>query len=322
VAPLGSRRARLGFIVATFVVAGLASGSAVASTFGFGASVWRSDLSTVSLSGDAEDRSASQFSFAFASNANFRAQASADVLLNETAVADALYVWDVPYTVTRNVSISGCCPAGAQAVFPLQTVAFTITFSGAVGVDDGSGLEMAEIFDGISVMSTGGLFTATSFDGDSRTDLDGVTSVSDGTLTGYDTTVNFTGAGVGEITFTVPTDYQSWVDFLVPQALDYSVAQNLVQSYTDTLRVSMRLRAESSSPDIFTPASEALACAGLQSTLGSFDLVPNCGSGLSIAGAVGIFDYESILVAVPEPTTALLVVTGLAAAAAQRRRRR
>jgi hypothetical protein len=295
------------------------SDPAQANTFSFGSTVWRSDLSVDTSSGEAEDQSTTQFSIATAFSANFRAQASADIDSFEEAEADVLYVWDVPYTITRNVSVTACCPGIHEATFPLQEVVFGITFSGAVGVDEFGGDEAAQIFDGITVESVGGLFADVVFNGASRANSDGATLVSGSDAEGYLTTVDFSGPGAGEVVFAVPTDYRSWQDSLPPYGVanGYNAPNVIVQSFTDTLRVSYRVRAQSLGD--FSTGGEAIACAGLQSELDPFDLAPNCGNGLTISGAVGVFDSE--VVPIPEPGTLLLLGAGLGGLSILQRRR-
>jgi hypothetical protein len=315
---------------------GLIGGSweASANTFAFGTATFRSDLSVDTSFGDSLEQSWSEFHMSTAASANFRGQASADIFSPipiGDAAADVQLVWDVPYTLTRNVAV-----AGGMATFPLQTVNFTITFSGAVAVSEfpeelGGGFEGAQIFDHdavnspFSVTSLGGLFSTMTFLGDSRAESDGATTVSSSDSDSYDTSVNFPPPAMtaGEVNAAVPVDYREWADFEFPFALDYSQPQVVVQSFTDTLRVSYRLRAESTTPGFFdVTAGEAMACAGLLSTLSFFDLndTTNCGSGLTIAGAVGQFDTQSMLI--PEPSTLLLSLLGLGGLAAFQRRRR
>lgn len=296
---------------------------AQAGTFAFGPITHRADLTVDLSSGDAEDQASSQFAWSTASTANLRAQASADILGLESAVADVSYVWDVPYTITRNVEISACCPGAAVVTVPVQVVYFTLAFSGAAAIDEFGGHEEAQIFDGISVSSLGGLFSDVSFLGGSRSNSDGSTAIFGSDVAYYATTTDFSGAGAGEISATIPTDYRSWQDLEAPHAVDYGVAQTLTQSFMDTLRVSFRLRAESRpSGSVSTTAGEAMACAGLQSTLDSFDTQPNCGSGLTLQGAVGDFDFETFTVTVPEPGTLALVLSGASLLALLRRERR
>ena len=297
--------------------------TARASTFSFGPAVLRSDLSVNVSTGDPEDQNSTQYALSTAAIANFRAQASADALTSP-AIADVQYVWDLPYTVTRNVSISACCPGAAEATVPIQGVYLGITFSGAVGVDEFGGDEAAEIFAGISVVSLGARLSAVSLAGGARSNSDGVTPVTGSGVTGFLTTVNFQdGLDAGEVSVLLPSDYRAWQDQLPPAAIDYSLPQTLVQSFTDTLRVSFRVRAVSRpSGSVSTTAGESIACAGLQSGLDDFDLVPNCGSGLTLSGAVGEFGAETLLVSVPEPGTLALCATALGAIGFWRRRAR
>jgi hypothetical protein len=300
----------------------LLAASAHATTFSFGAAVFRPDLSVDASSGDSDDQASSQYSLATASVANFRAQASADTLVSDDAIADVSFVWDVPYTVTRNVTLSGCCTGAFEATFPLQVVYFGINFSGAAAVSQFGGDEVAEIVSGISVLSLGSWIAPVSLAGGSRSNSDGSTPVTGLAAADFLTAVDHAGPAASEVAFAPPADYRAWQDDLAPYALDYGTEQTVVQSFTDTLRVSFRLRAVSRpSGTISTTAGEAMACAGLQSTLDNFSLLPNCGSGLSIFGAVADFAEETVVVAVPEPGTLVLAALGAAGIGTGRRRR-
>lgn len=304
-----------------WIVAGVVftAAPALATTFSFGTSALNVGLSVDGSTGQPADVGTTQSTFSTATTANFRAEASADSAVLG-AEADVVYVWDVPYTITRIVTVSPGAGV-AEATFPTQLVAFDITFSGAVGIDDDFfSDESATIFDGISVISLGSLFTPVTFVGGSRVDdVDGQGTTllaPDDQLTGYGTTVNFEdGLGAGEVSFAVPTDYRAWVDLNSPFALDYSQPQAVGQSFTDTLRISMHLNAVSSAG-----GGEALACAGLQSGLGNFALVPNCGDGLTIFGQIAEVGSETVLI--PEPGTAVLFSLGVAILAAGRGRPR
>ena len=92
---------------------------------------------------------------------------------------------------------------------------------------------------------------------------------------------------------------------------------NVTQSFTDTLRISFRLRAESRpSGSISATGGEAIACAGQTSTLGGFDLDNNgnvnCGSGMTINATSTVTGTQSVQVAIPEPATMALLGGALA----------
>lgn len=318
--------------LAVFAVAALLGAPlAQANTFAFGATSLFSSVTNESVGGGA-DQSTTQGHSATATTANFRAQASADTATSD-ARRDQTYTWRVPYTITRTVELDACCGNGdngngADLLVPIQNVSFSITFSGAVAVDEFGGFEGAQIFDGISVSSLGGLFSSVSFTGAERNNLNGTTTVNRGpTGRNYGTTVNFSGPSAGEISVAaqIPTNYRVWEDFVAPYAVDYANdGQTWVQSFTDTLQVSFRVRAVSrTSGSISTSAGEAIACAGLQSPLGAFALTPNCGTGLTVTG--GISQTGTTVVPVPEPTTLVLLggaLAGLVAFGSRARKRR
>jgi hypothetical protein len=304
----------------------LQTSPALANTFAFGATSLFSSVTNESVGGGS-DQATSQSSSSTSSTANFRAQASADTATSD-ARRDQTYTWRVPYTITRTVGLVPTPPAPAQLVVPIQTVNFSISFSGAVGVSEFGGYEGAQIFNGISVTSLGGLFSAVTYNGAERNNSDGTTAINGGpTARSYGTSVNFSGAALGEISLAaqIPTDMRVWQDFSSPFAADYSNgSSSWVQSFTDTLEVSFRVRAVSrTSGSISTTAGEAIACAGLNSNLGAFSFSPNCGSGLTVTGSVAA-SPPTTLVNVPEPTTLVLLggaLTALALAGSRRRPR-
>ena len=252
------------------------------------------------------------------SSVNFRGQASADVAAFSGAGCDRVFTWTVPYTITRTVGLQPKQPPpppamDAMAIVPIQRVSFDISFSGGAGISEFGGFEGAQVFSA-TVSSLGGHFGAAVLGGAARDNSDGTTTFNNNASRSWDTTTNESGPDVAEISFAfeIPTDYRLWDDFVAPFALDYSDgSQTFVQSFSDTLQVSFRVRAWSrTSGSISTTAGEALACAGLQSNLGAFSFSGNCGSGLTIDG--GISQIGTQLVAVPEPTTLVLLGTAIA----------
>jgi hypothetical protein len=309
--PLVKSLAHLPEIFATGAWAG--AGATTCSQAGNSAD--RSCTHTGSVTNGANDNVAS---------ANVRAQASADhgITTNPTASADITVTYDFPYTVTRTFSVSDTPPWPAVAAVPIQSLSFDITFSGSAAKDNsqiGGGLGQATVFTG-SLQSLTGKFTTTNYTGAAQTGGGGLAATNFTRTTpdpSYATTPNFSGAAVGEISFVfqVPTDYRMWTDDVGPLALDYANGPQVVtQSFTDTLRVTFRLRAESRpSGSISTTGGEALACAGQTSPLGAFDLdnqaAVNCGSGFTINALSTVTGTENVEIA-PEP--AALGLLGLA----------
>ena len=133
----------------------------------------------------------------------------------------------------------------------------------------------------------------------------------------------------GEISFVaqIPTNYRDWTDIFAPNLYPTynwnSTAYAGTHSFTDTLTVSFRLRAESrASGSVSTTGGEALACAGQTSPLGGFvlDNAAACDGGLTIAATVTQTGTTSALV--PEPGTLMLIGSGLAGLVAFGARRR
>jgi hypothetical protein len=309
-----------------------------ANTINFGA--LNSGATSCSLAGNAADRSCTHTGSVtngandnFAS-ANIRGQASADhgLTTNATAIADITVSYDIPYTVTRTLTINDVPPGPAIASVPIQTIQFDITFSGSADKDNsqvGGGLGQATVFTA-SFQSLGGLFGTTNYTGASVTGGGGLARNPFTRTTpdpSYVTSANFSGAAVGEISFVfqIPTDYRMWTDDLSPFALDYvNGPQQVTQSFTDTLRVTFRLRAESRpSGSVSTTGGEALACAGQTSPLGGFDLdnAANCGSGLTINASSTVSSTANVQIA-PEPSMIGLLGLGALGLAWMGRRRR
>jgi hypothetical protein len=299
-----------------------------ANTINFGAI--NSAATSCSLAGNSADRSCTHTGSVTngandnAASANVRGQASADhgLTTNATAIADITVQYDIPYTVTRTVTITDAPngPGDVFAQFPIQSINLDITFSGSADKDNsqvGGGLGQATVFTA-SLQSLGGRFTTTNYSGASVTGGGGLQrSPFTRTTTdpSYSTTVNFSGVAVGEIStiLQVPVDYRAWSDAVPPGAFDYANGPyQVTQSFTDTLRVTFRLRAESRpSGSVSTTGGEALACAGQTSPLGGFDLdnAANCGTGFDINATSSITGTSSV--SIPEPATVGLLGVGL-----------
>jgi len=317
----------------------LLGGTAQANTISFGA--MNSGGTSCSQSGNSGDRSCSHTgsvnngALDNVASANVRGQASADhgITTNPTAIADITIVYDIPYTVTRTVSWSGGGPGVINLSVPTQQITFNVNWSGEVAKDNsqvGGGLGQARAFDA-SFQSLGGLFSTTNYAGASQTGGGGLARTTVNRTTpdpSFNAGVNFSGAAVGEISFAfeIPTDYRAWTDLLPPTAFDYTVPGSVTQTFTDTLRVSFRLRAESRpSGSISTTGGEAIACFGQTSSLGSFalDNGGNCGSGFDINATTTVTGTALLanLLAVPEPSTLVLLGAALAGLATFGRRR-
>lgn len=319
------------------------AGAASSNTIVFGS--MNAAATTCSLSGNAADRSCSHSGSvtngALDDTAAFQVvgQASADhgLTTNATAIADITVTYDIPYTITRTVTITQAGFVGdpVYAVAPIQQILFNATVSGEASKDNsqiGGGLGNAFI-DNISLSSLGGRFSTVGYTGASQTGGGGLAR-SQFTRTTPDpswtTNANSSGAAAGEISFAfqVPTDYRMWQDFSAPLAYVYGQGPYTVtQSLTDTLRVSFHLRAESRpSGSISTTGGEALACMGQTSPLGGFDLdnSANCGSGFQVTATVSQTGTTSTQVAIPEPASLALLGGGLAGLvwAATRQRQR
>ena len=317
----------------------LLGGTAQANTITFGA--MNSGATSCSQSGNSGDRSCTHTgsvnngALDNVASANVRGQASADhgITTNPTAIADITIVYDIPYTVTRTVSWSGGGPGVIDLSIPIQQITFNVTWSGEVAKDNSQatgGLGQARAFDA-SFQSLGGLFSTATYAGASQTGGGGLsrtTVIRTSPDPSFTTSVNFSGAAVGEISFAfeIPSDYRAWTDLAPPSGLDYSVPGSITQSFTDTLRVTFRLRAESRpSGSISTTGGEAIACFGQTSPLGSFalDNGGNCGTGFTINATTNVTGTSLLanLLVVPEPGTLVLLGGALAGLATFGRRR-
>lgn len=309
----------------------LLAGTAHANTINFGS---LTDNTTCSLAGNAADRSCTH-SASVTNGANdatasmaIIGQSSADegLATDPDAHADMTISYSIPYTVTRTwTTTTGPTP---QLIIPNQTITLNLNLSGEVSKDNSQatgGLGQA-LLDVTSGNVTSARFGSVSFGAD-------INQTGGGGLarTPFNTTVpdisgsagrnfdDFTGEGDDEISFVfqIPTNYQDWEDIFPPN-LSPTYNWNATpyagtQSFTDTLTVTFRLRAESrASGSVSTTGGEALACAGQTSPLGSFalDNAASCGSGFTVAATVTQTGTTSELV--PEPTTLLLVGSGLA----------
>lgn len=300
--------------------------TAQANTIIFGAAT---DLAApATLVGNASDRSCSKAATAnngaIDSTASFSivGQCSADhgITTNPAASADMTISYSVPYTVTRTWNTTtGPTP---QLIIPTQTITLNLNLSGEISKDNSQtigGLGQA-LLDVSSGNVTSARFGSVSFGSDISQTGGGGLARSPFNVTVPDITGSagrtFDGTA-GEIALVaqIPTNYRDWTDILPPptgndwQNTPYTGSQ----SFTDTLTVTFRLRAESRpSGSVSTTGGEALACAGQTSPLGSFvlDNAAACGTGFTIAGTVTQTGTTTALV--PEPGTLMLIGCGLA----------
>ncbi len=315
--------------------------TAQANTINFGTPTF---TGSCTQSGNAGDRSCSNAATVTngandaTANLAIVAQASADhgITTNPTAIADVLVSYTIPYTVTRTWNTTpGAIP---QLVIPNQTITLNLNLAGEVAKDNSQatgGLGQA-ILDVSAGNVSSARFGSVSFGSDvSQTGGGGLArspfNVAVPDISGA-AGRNFDGASVGEISLVaqIPTNYRDWVDLNGDVWGPYppldgwnAIAHSGTQSFTDTLTVSFRLRAESrNSGSVSTTGGEALACAGQTSPLGSFvlDNAAACGNGFTIAASVTQTGTTSALV--PEPGTLMLIGSGLAGLVAFGARRR
>ena len=302
------------------------STTARANTINFGTPV---DVSTGGVvSGNAADISATRAvsinngANDATANAAVVGQVSADQgpTTNPTAVADMTISYQIPYTVTRTwTSTTGAIP---QLVIPTQQITLNLNYGGEVSKDNsqvagGLGQALASAASVTSLrfgaVSLGVQRTQTGGGGLARTPFnDTVPDISGSAGRTFD-------GSAGEIVavINIPTNYRDFTDldgsvFPFPTGWNSTVHSG-TQSFTDTLTISFRLRAESrASGSISTTGGEALACAGQTSPLGGFvlDNAATCDGGLTIAASVTQTGTTSALV--PEPGTLMLIGSGLA----------
>jgi len=322
----------LSFALGLALLAG--STTARANTINFGTPV---DTTTCSAAGNGADVSCSR-SVSVNNGANdatasaaVTGQASADQgpTTNPTAIADMTVTYTIPYTVTRNWNTTtGPTP---QLVIPNQTITLNLNYGGEVAKDNsqvagGLGQALASAASVSSVrfgaVSLGVQRTQTGGGGLARTPFnDTVPDISGNAGRTFDGT-----AGEISLVAQIPTNYRDWTDILPLPVVGrdwQNVAYSGTQSFTDTLTISFRLRAESrASGSISTTGGEALACAGQTSPLGGFvlDNAAACDGGLTIAASVTQTGTTSALV--PEPGTLMLIGSGLAGLVAFGARRR
>jgi hypothetical protein len=319
----------------------LLAGTAHANTLNFGTPV---DSTTCSVGGNTGDRDCSH-SASINNGANdatasaaIIGQASADQTLttDPTAIADMTVSYVIPYTVTRTwTTTTGPSP---QLIIPTQQITLNLNYSGEVSKDNSQttgGLAQALATN----LTNNGAVTVTSARFGNAIMGSVVSQTGGGGLarSPFNFTVpDITGTAgrtfdgsAGEISLVaqLPTNYRDWTDIFYPNLYPTykwnSTAYSGTQSFTDTLTVTFRLRAESrASGSVSTTGGEALACAGQKSSLSGFDIddAANCGSGLTVTGTVTQTGTTSALV--PEPTTVLLVASGLAGLVAFGTRRR
>jgi len=299
--------------------------TAQANTINFGTPVF---TGSCSLAGSAGDRSCTNAASVTngandaTASAAIVAQASADhgITTNATAIADITVSYSIPYTVTRTwTTTTGPTP---QLIIPTQQITLNLNLSGEVSKDNSQtagGLGQA-LLDVSTGNVTSARFGSVTFGSDiSQTGGGGLArsafNVAVPDITGtagrqFDGT-----AGEISLVAQIPTDYRDWTDLFQPSTgLNWnSTSFSGTQSFTDTLTVTFRLRAESRpSGSVSTTGGEALACAGQVSPLGGFDLdnAANCGSGFTIAASVSQTGTTSALI--PEPATLVLVGSGIA----------
>jgi PEP-CTERM motif len=316
----------------------LLAGTAHANTINFGT---LTDNTTCSLAGSAADRSCTH-SASVNNGANdttasmaIVGQSSADqgvAGIDPDASADMTISYVIPYTVTRTwTTTTGPTP---QLIIPTQQITLNLNLSGEISKDNSQvagGLGQA-LLDVNSGNVSSARFGTVSFGSDvSQTGGGGLArSTFNITVPDISGTAGRTFDGsAGEISLVaqIPTNYRDWTDIFPPNLYPTykwnSTAYSGTQSFTDTLTVTFRLRAESRpSGSVSTTGGEALACAGQTSPLGSFDLdnAANCGAGFTVSASVTQTGTTSQLV--PEPTTLLLVGSGLAGIVAFGARRR
>jgi hypothetical protein len=319
----------------------LLAGTAHANTINFGS---LTDNTSCSQAGNAADRSCTH-SASVNNGANdatasmaIVGQSSADhgITTNPDASADMTISYVIPYTVTRTWNTTpGAMP---QLIIPTQQITLNFNLSGEVSKDNsqtagGLGQALLDISTG---NITSARFGSVTFGSDiSQTGGGGLArspfniATPDIVATAGRNFDDFTGEGDDEISLVaqIPTNYRDWEDIFAPSlAPTYNwntTPYSGTQSFTDTLTVSFRLRAESRpSGSVSTTGGEALACAGQSSPLGSFDLDNSaaCGAGFTVTATVTQTGTTSELV--PEPTTILLVGSGLAGLVAFGARRR
>jgi len=320
----------------------LLAGTAHANTLNFGSAT---DNTTCSLAGSTGDRSCTHaISVNNGANDNTASaavvgQASADqgvAGVDPDAIVDMTVSYVIPYTVTRTwTTTTGPTP---QLIIPTQQITLNLNYGGEVSKDNsqtagglGQALATNLTNNGAVTVSSARFGTAIMGSVVSQTGGGGLArSPFNFTVPDISGTAGRTFDGsAGEISLVaqIPTNYQDWTDMFLPNLYPTynwnSTAYSGTQSFTDTLTVTFRLRAESRpSGSVSTTGGEALACAGQTSPLASFDLddAAACDSGLTITGTVTQTGTTSALV--PEPTTMLLVASGLAGLVAFGARRR
>lgn len=254
-----------------------------------------------------------------------RGQASANSNVTGAATADTTITYNIPYSVSRNVSVTPG-PGGAVA----SVEAFDLDFSGIyrsllITNDDilqVGGTQSARAFNA-SITSLGGFFSTISMAGHSLSgDNTFGNTLQNGGVETFTPGLNASGLRRSEADTDaqgLPIDFRVWDDFLGPQAQDYSQPFKFTQTFDDVLSLSFRLHADSRASGLFSAdGGSAIACAGLGSAFGG-----NILNGVVDTGCTGLYGlfmgveitsqgtYQTVVGAVPVPAAVWLFGSGL-----------
>ncbi|MGB5260836.1 MAG: hypothetical protein WBO34_09980, partial [Gammaproteobacteria bacterium] len=157
-----------------------------------------------------------------------RGQASANSGLTGAATADLRVTYDIPYSITRNVSVTPG-PGGALASFENFELAFSAIYLSYLTAKDDfgqiGGAQSARAYNA-SITSAGGFFGPLSLVGHSLSgDNANTISQRSGDFTTFTPGLNASDprqSEAGTDAQGIPTDFRAWDDFLGPQAQDYS----------------------------------------------------------------------------------------------------